>query len=125
MLRVPKQSSTQIYCAGSVTVFGKILETVLVETLVVIGTGCITVADPIVIQGPAGSARGNNREPQAPWDRSRALSGVRIFAAQPGVPQVGVAPPSSQAVGPVVGRAGKDREGTRHTLCVRCSWSRG
>ncbi|MGY3064646.1 hypothetical protein ACVWZD_008968 [Streptomyces sp. TE3672] len=125
VLRDPKQSSTQIYCAGSVTVFGKILETVLVETLVVIGTGCTTVADPIVIQGPAESARGNNWEPRAPWDRSRALSGVRSFAAQPGVPQVGVAPPSSRSAGPVVGRAGKDREGTRHTLCVRCSWSRG
>lgn len=125
MLRDPKKSSTQMYCADSVAVFGKILETVLAETLVVIGTGCTTVANPIVIQGPAESARGNNREPRAPRGRSRALSGVRSFAAQPGVPQVGVAPLSSRSAGPVVGRAGEEREGARHTLCARCSWSRG
>ncbi|MEU3220245.1 hypothetical protein [Streptomyces sp. NPDC006971] len=37
-------------------VFGKILETVPVETLVVIGTGCTVETNPIVIQGPSPSS---------------------------------------------------------------------
>ncbi|MFB6815553.1 hypothetical protein ACFCV8_13535 [Streptomyces sp. NPDC056347] len=49
VLRDPKQGSTQVYCADSVAVFGKVLQTVPVETLVVIGTGCTTEANPIIV----------------------------------------------------------------------------
>ncbi|MDK0524341.1 hypothetical protein [Streptomyces sp. ML-6] len=45
----PGKGSTQLYCTDSVAVFGKILETVPVETLVVIGTGCTVEVNPIVI----------------------------------------------------------------------------
>ncbi|MFF9569939.1 hypothetical protein [Streptomyces sp. NPDC014685] len=45
----PGKGSTQLYFTDSVAVFGKTLETVSVETLVVIGTGCIVETNPIVI----------------------------------------------------------------------------
>ncbi|WP_158894858.1 hypothetical protein [Streptomyces lydicamycinicus] len=40
---------TQLYCTDSVAFFGKALDTVPVETLVVIGSGCVVEANPIII----------------------------------------------------------------------------
>ncbi|MFE9724652.1 hypothetical protein ACFYQ5_13965 [Streptomyces sp. NPDC005794] len=49
VLRAGETARTQLYCTDSVAVFGKILDTVPVETLVVIGSGCVVQANPIII----------------------------------------------------------------------------
>ncbi len=49
VLRASETARTQLYCTNSVAVFGKILDTVPVETLVVIGSGCVKEANPIIV----------------------------------------------------------------------------
>ncbi|MFC9626298.1 hypothetical protein ACFTXM_42225 [Streptomyces sp. NPDC056930] len=49
VLRASETARTQLYCTDSVAVFGKVLETVPVDTLVVIGSGCRVEANPIII----------------------------------------------------------------------------
>jgi len=49
VLRASETARTQLYCTDSVAFFGKVLDTVPVETLVVIGSGCVVEANPIII----------------------------------------------------------------------------
>ncbi|WP_330315648.1 hypothetical protein OG301_38175 [Streptomyces platensis] len=49
VLRAGETDRPQLYCTDSVTVSGKILATVPVDTPVVIGSGCVVEANPVII----------------------------------------------------------------------------